>query len=145
MPGSDRQRVVHHRRNQPLGYRQGVWPVVLGVVRDGLRSSLGGDAYRYEEWIVTAGDDVTLTGSVTDAGEIAGEYIITPATGNPVSVYARKAAGWASGGVILFVIGLYASVQHSRFSTACRGTRQLHRVPHHHLTPGFAALGLSSL
>jgi hypothetical protein len=77
-----------------------------GRVGRNLRSSIGGEEYRYVESIATEGRRLVALGTVTDDGAIEAERIVDPGIEGANRRYARRGAAFAFGGAVGILAGV---------------------------------------
>ena len=77
-----------------------------GRVGRNLRSSIGGEEYRYVESVATEGRRLVALGAVTDDGAIEAERIVDPGMEGAGRRYARRGAAFAFGGALGVLAGI---------------------------------------
>ena len=77
-----------------------------GTVGSNLRSSIGGDRYRYEEAIAGDGRKVTVLGRVRDDRTLAADRVIDAGADDVTLRYAGRAGSLAVGGALAVYLGV---------------------------------------
>jgi hypothetical protein len=77
-----------------------------GTVGSTLRSSIGGDRYRYEEAVAGDGREVTVLGRVREDGTLTADRVIDAGTDDVTLRYAGRAGSLAVGGALAVYLGV---------------------------------------
>ncbi|MFW5963651.1 MAG: GIDE domain-containing protein [Natronomonas sp.] len=77
-----------------------------GEIGSNLRSSIGGDRYRYEEAVAAEGRELTVLGEVDDGGTLAADRVIDAGTDDVTLRYAGRSGSLAVGGVLAVYLGI---------------------------------------
>ncbi|MCY4731892.1 E3 ubiquitin ligase family protein [Natronomonas gomsonensis] len=77
-----------------------------GSVGSNLRSSIGGDRYRYEEAVAAEGRELTVLGEVDTGGTLDADRVIDAGTDDVTLRYAGRSGALTVGGVLAVYLGV---------------------------------------